>query len=201
MAIVLSFSLTESADRTKVVFMETTGAYDANHLSSWGAPNVTLASATWAKIQIAKREENGTYTNANLISAFPSLPSGTNGTFDLTAAAAGYGDTFEDGIYSFDYSVKNVDNGGATIWSYHKLNYKILYGNISCCYRKKTLEAIKCGTCACNNADFMCFFVQYTLLQQAIYAYETLKQDNLDEIQALIDVLTNLCNDGGCSSC
>lgn len=183
-----------SEDSKTLTIEDVTGVYGVNNLTGWESPNYALSTAATAKITIAKRNADGTFTNSPLspISVYPTFPSSTFGSIDITAEQAGYGvgSKFDDGIYLITYTVTGNSGGAYTLTT----NY--YWSNIQageCCLKK---AADKVSLCNNNCERLQENFVELSRLMRLYCSAKAC--GNLNAIQLFIDKIGRLCSTCGC---
>jgi hypothetical protein len=190
MALSLKICVTQPDCKT-IEITEVTGEYSVANTGGWGVPNPTIADALTATVSIEKRKEDGTYENAVVIDAFPTLPNITETAFAITGFdySGAVDSTFADGIYKIIYEVTG-DDGAAFTASVEKI--VALTCNIECCYKKLGVKAAKqsCGD------DITKKFNEMTPL---MFTLNSAKEcGNVISLQNQIDYLTKLCTKCGC---
>ena len=190
MALSLKICVTQPDCKT-IEITEVTGEYSVTNTGGWGVPNPTIADALTATISIEKRKEDGTYENAVVIDAFPTLPNITETAFAITGFdySGAVDSTFADGVYKITYEVTG-DDGAAFTASVEKI--VPLYCNIKCCYQKLGVKAAKenCGSELKEKFDEM---------TPLMFTLNSAKEcGNVISLQNQIDYLTKLCAKCGC---
>jgi len=196
MSVTLKFCVTKAPNCSYLTINDNTGAYSANNLGGWGAPNYDISTVTSATMLIQQRQSDGTFVNTPIYpaSVYNALPSNSMGSTNILASAVGYGTAgvFPDGIYLMTYTV-NGNSSGA--YSLTAQNYYFHTCAIDTCYQKAALASSTCN-CVCDdiNAKLRDIAYYYRVLQAAK------KSGNLTDVQKYIDLLTKLCASyGGCN--
>jgi len=192
MSVVLKFAASESADSKTLTIKSNTGAYDLNNITGWGAPNILLASALTATLNISKRNSDGTYGDQNIVDVFPTLPSQTFTSADILASATAYGETFADGVYKLIYKVTGTE--AAVPFNYETTQYVAFTSGIKCCYQQL---AVKKANCSCNCQDIHDKLTAMTLQFNLLCRAEA--KGDLDAVQSYIDFIQKMCNNCGCN--
>lgn len=195
MALALKFTVIQSDDCKTITVTETTGVYNStSNIGGWGTPNPAFGSALTATILFKKRNSDGTFTTYNLVNVFPTLPSNSNGTVNITGSQIGLGtdSTIADGIWELTYTVTGVD--GASYTAIATLPIYITCA-IEGCWKKLAASVSACP-CNCDPLEDRLndLFIKFELLQAAI------NKGDFTVIQDYIDSLTKLCGDDcGCN--
>lgn len=192
MAVSLSFNISLSSDAKTLTITDTTGQYSSTNTGGWGSFNPDLNTALTAVMQLSKRNADGTFGTTTSIDMFPTLPSDSEGAFDITATLAGQGITFSDGIYRLKYIVSG-NNGGISPYNLSITRYDTLRNSISCCGQKM---AAKVATCNCNCKSIESKYREFSIFYRLLKAAECC--GDLNAIQKYLDKLTEMCSDTDC---
>lgn len=207
MAVVLNFEIEQSDNAKKLIFKETTGAYDAStNTDGWGSPNEDTsdeAVSTATSLTITPPAADGsaqdpttagtTYTGADaswtaLDASYPTTDSGIE--LEITSDMLDTGDDVKhtDGVWTFTYS---ITTGTGTYATTHKV---FISGSIRCCVYKK-LAAIDTVDCDCDSTDKTYALEAFTFYRSLIANAACGNEDKYKEILALTQKLcsTNKC--------
>jgi hypothetical protein len=207
MAVVLNFVIEQSDNAKKLIFGETTGAYDASlNTDGWGTPNEdtsdeAVSSATSLTITPPAADGSAqdpatagtTYTGTNpkwlaLINSYPTTDTGLE--LEITSQMLG-GDTDEkhpDGVWTFKYE---ITTGTQTYTTEHKV---FVSGSIRCCVNKK-LAAIDTVDCDCDSTEKSYALQAYTFYLSLLANADCGNEDGYKDILSLTRKLcsTNKC--------
>lgn len=198
MAVVLNFEIEQSDNAKKLIFKETTGAYDALlNADGWGAPNEdttdeAVASATALTITTPGGTAT-TYTGATtgwsaLTNSYPTTDNDVE--LEITSDMLGTGDDVKhtDGVWTFKYE---ITTGTTTYTTEHKV---FISGSIRCCVYKK-LAAIDTVDCNCDSTEKTYALEAFTFYRSLIANASCGNEDKYTELLALTGKLcsTNKC--------
>jgi len=194
MATVLNFEIEQSDNARKLIFKETTGAYDASlNTDGWGSPNEATSDAIAASTTLTITTPGGTatvYDNTDItgLTSFPTTDTG----LELEILASDLGGAVDaqhtDGVYTIKYTI--VTSLG-TYTTEHKI---FISGAIRCCVYKM-LAAVDADNCGCDSTEKVYALEAYTfyraLLANAACGNETGYTD-------LLAVINKLCSNNRC---
>lgn len=182
------YSINQEGDTVTV--LDNTGQYSSLLLYSWGSPNPDISTVLSSHIDVSKRNADGTFGTTSIIDVYPTLPSDIGASYDISAADAGQGTVFSDGIYKFYYYVAGNDG---TAYAYSVTTYKAFHPAIDCCYAKLSAKYAACD-CGCKELEEQLnqFTINMLLLEKAKC------NGDLQSIQKYIDYLTDLCTECSC---
>ena len=183
----LDFKICEDKSRKEILFNEWTKSYNSlNNPVGWGLPNPATTDATSATLSVlfpgTTTPEVFTFT-----SGFPTTDTSVDQRILNTDLGLATAATFEDGIYTFTYTV-NVTVSGIPI-AYTKSYDVYFYGAVRCCIDKMKARINDSG-CSCDSD-----FVNNVLWVQGLfygleYAALCNKKDVFDN---LLTYLEKLC--------
>jgi hypothetical protein len=146
MAITLQFNICEYSGCSKLVFTDTTGAYNAtNNPSGYGTPNDTISSATAELVVTLANGRQNTIT----LTGFPTTDKTKE--FYITAQDLGYGvdEQIEDQRIHFIYKV-TTDQSNVLTQDYQQGFYCL----VECCVRAMSLDIdTSCDDCIKSSMD------------------------------------------------
>ena len=207
MATVLNFEIEQSDNAKKLIFKETTGAYDGSlNTDGWGSPNEDTsdeAVSTATALTITPPDADGasqdpttagtTYTGDDplwpgLISSFPTTNTGLELEITSDMLAAGADAVHTDGVWTFTYVIVTATT---TYTTTHKV---FISGSIRCCVYKK-LAAIDTVDCDCDSSEKVYALEAFTFYRSLIANAACGSENKYKELLALTRKLcsTNKC--------
>lgn len=188
MAIVLKYTVTQSENAKKLLFKETTGAYQLiNNETGWGSPNEELAAVTSTTLTVTP--PGGTaiaFTSAELggLTSFPT--DNTQQELEINSSDLNLGSDTElpDGLWTFKYDIV-----AASSYSVTKTFY--LYKKVECCVLEQ-LANLSIEDCSCSNSK------EKTLALEAYTYFVSLegiaKCNDNTQFTKVLDLVYSLCN-------
>lgn len=180
MAVAVNFGISELADSSGFLLVETTGPYSASNTSGWGSPNTAWSTAYYAQITIHDTDGNlvGGADVEYAFTLFDSTPSSTVwSTPKMSIVATDYGlDTFTDGVYRITYTARQT-NGGTVISTKEKYilfdsHFQVNMKEAELEYPKGATEGLVVRLCTFRSLGLSCFFMvesgNYTTAQELI---------------------------------
>ena len=210
MALAQSFTYELSSDAHTLVMTDTTGAYNATtNPGGYGGVNPAVGDFSAMTVTILRPDpETLLPTNSVTIDVYPTLPSSSSGTFDLTALLIeGADGVLPDGWYELTVS-STYDVGAET--TVEVVNNKLIFDTAECCIDNLIVSAE--GDCGCEGADEK----NAKLALSVVYLYALNKRINDAEeiIESIIDecgdytrgvemikYLQDVCDNDGCGGC
>lgn len=182
MALVPTISVCVEDACTKIVFRETTGAYNAStNTGGYGAPNPSVGSVTGAELVVTPPTGNAFVVDMTA-EGWPT----TNEDLEFEVPI----DSYEDGIWTFQYSVVSGDMYTATKTS-------IFYCNIKCCINTLLLN-IDTDSVTLNDKQVQEYMRAKTYLDSLIHYAHCGNTDKFDNIKLILD---RICAKSGCETC
>lgn len=190
MANVLSFSVTEAADRFSLDIKETSGVYSGSNTGGWGAPNSDIADAETATIEITLP---GASVALTPIDAYPTLPNTTSVVFTIANTDLGLTATTElpVGIYTIKYLVTRTT---ATAFSYEVTCYVLIDGQLSRCL-DRMIAAMSIEDCECGGEAGNFTNSKVTQLRNLLQgARDNACCSKIDKSRAVVDYIKDICD-------
>ena len=132
MSVKLKIRVEENSD--SIYLFDVTGKYsDKCNKTGWGNPNVLVATATSAELQIYPPKS----TAPIIINVMPDFPVDNNIGYELLPVDLGM-TKFESGLWRFDYFVRIFTSAGETFLAVSCT--KLFTKDIKCCTDKGTME-------------------------------------------------------------
>ena len=195
MATLTNFVVKQSDNSKKLIFKETTGAYDANNnTDGWGTPNEDTTDAVTTTLTITDPGATTTVLTSVELAGLASFPTTDTGLeLEITSQVLG-GSTdvaHTDGVYTFSYVVVT---GTSTYTTEHKV---FVSGSARCCVYAMLadVDTVDCDCDATEKTDALEAFTFYrSLIANAAAGNET----KYTEILAIVN---SLCDGCKCSDC
>jgi hypothetical protein len=195
MAVLLNFEIEESDNSKKLIFKETTGAYDSsNNTDGWGSPNEATTDAVTVTLTITDPSDTETALTSTELSGLASYPT-TDTSLELEIALEDLGGTtggkHADGVYTFEYEIVTADN---TYTTTHKV---FVSGQARCCVYGM-LAAVDTVDCDCDAQEKTNALEAFTFYRSLIANAAAGNETKYDETLAIVN---NLCDGCKCSDC
>lgn len=207
MATVLNFEIEQSDDAKKLIFKETTGAYDASlNTDGWGSPNEATSDEavnTATALTITPPAADGsaqdpttagtTYTGATILwtaldASFPTTNTGLELEITTDMLGSGADGVHTDGVWTFTYVIVTATT---TYTTTHKV---FVSGSIRCCVYKK-LAAIDTVDCGCDSTEKVYALEAFTFYRSLIANAACGNETKYKELLALT---RKLCSSNKC---
>lgn len=188
MALQLDFNICQDGCDT-LVFTETTGAYSADNLTGWGAPNPLVSDAANAVLFITFPDGTELTTPLDILGTFPT----TDDTVELVINPEDVGLTgdFDDGVYIFRYTVDLADES-----QYTKACYVFLTCQADCCVDKLYAKVTTTDCRDCENSKQAFAFEADGYLKAA---KSHAGCGNITMAKALLAKVNYMCNQVNCN--
>jgi hypothetical protein len=172
---------------SSIVFSDTTGAYSADNLNGYNAPNEDITSAT-AYLDITKPDNT---IKRITLTGFPTIV--TTKEFIITGEDLDYSDgIILDGLYTFEYVVTTLL--GTVI---RQIQTQGFYCNVDCCVKTMFLDInVDCNDCIKSIEQNS--IKAFIMLQGLKYSLNCNKPTTFSN--TLLQ-LNKLCTSSNCSSC
>jgi len=144
----LNLSFVRSTDRTYITVTDLTGVGSLSNPGGYGGVNAAVGDYYTFSISVTAPDPDTLLPTGTpvVIDAYPSLPSQTSGTFDLTSLLVlGVADTtLVDGVWLFQVSANWLDGFGVTGTTTYSA-YVYFFDIVRCCIDNMVVEAVGCG--------------------------------------------------------
>lgn len=211
MALNLANTFVQITNGTTITVTDTTGTYNVNtNEGGYGTPNPSVGNFSNYYISCYLPDPITLSPSATpiIINAYPSLPSSSNGTFDLTSLLlTGVANTpLADGWYLFEIAA-DYDTGITEGTATNSVNL-ILFKIVDCCITNLTVKSINCG---CDGAskksqNLTRANIMLDMLRERVVSGEVIASviDSCDQYNLGVSLLQNLqdiCEDANCGGC
>lgn len=189
----LQFTICSTGNCQSFDFTETTGVYDPTvNTGGWGAPNVNIATALTATLEI-KQPDNSIVTIGTSI-LYPLFPSDANDTITISNILMGLSSdaTLQQGKYTMTYTVTGDDG---TPWVYSTTSIVMIYCTAQCCVLTMAGNVRVSSDCDCKNKTLSAFNESFAYLEALKAAMECGKSN---KAQSILDHLNEVCSGSGC---
>lgn len=193
MATVTNFTIEQSDNAKKLIFKESTGAYDALlNTDGWGSPNDVHTGGTATLTITPPNSTTATVydsTDITGLASFPTTDTGLELEITTDDISAGTDAKHTDGVWTILYTVTT-----ATAVVYTVTHKVFISGSVRCCVYGK-LAAIDTVDCDCDSTEKTYALQAFTFYRSLIANAACGNEDKYTELLALTSKLcsTNKC--------
>ena len=212
MATVIRSSYLRASNGLLITATDLTGAYNATtNAGGYGGPNISVGDFTKFEIAVYLPDSVTLLPQSTpvVIDAYPTFPSASNGTFDLTSTLV-LGDAttkFIDGWYQFIITGTYDDGGGEATITSDPVNL-LMYETVECCIDNLLVKSLGCG-CSGSSEKITNLVLAKTNLQtmvQRVSAGEIIESmvdecDQYNKAVAALLQLQRICDSSNCKGC
>jgi len=185
MAIFADFNVKQSDNAKELLFIETTGTYNAvSNTGGYGAPNELHSDATAAVLEVII--PNGTVFTLNLITSYPTNV--TNNEYTIRSQDLGMtaNVSLPDGIYNFKYTITLPTQG--TVINEQCI---LISGQARCCvYGLLTTADI----CDCDGSDMKRALEAFAYYRAAVACAAAGEASKFSDLLTLIGKYCGTCD-------